>query len=184
MQEVVPTARRGIDGWGRTRTAGSRCEREGTGHRLELWGPLPPAWAGHLALHLYACEVRIVNGRAERDDAGHWAARLFLQPADPRRDLPFDFMTMARRAPQLVPPFPRAAVSVGLIRSKEPDAAIFARVVGRDSIGLMAELLRRFERRRLRPRRFCLETRGDSVEDWFWLESIPRAEEVPTPPNA
>jgi len=55
---------------------------------------------------------------------------------------------------------------------------VFATVVGRDSVGLLALVLRRFETFRLRPRRFALRTEGDRVSDWFWLEPAVVAETV------
>ena len=45
LDEILERTERGRDGFD--------CLREGTGHRLMLWGRLPPQWAGNLALHTY-----------------------------------------------------------------------------------------------------------------------------------
>jgi hypothetical protein len=145
------------------------CRPDGEAHRLELWGHLPPAWAGHLSMHLYTVGVAILSGEAVRTRAGTWAARLLLATREPTDRLSFDFLTMARRGPRMVPTLPRPGVTISSTPSEEIPGSAFVRVRGKDSIGLLAELLRRFTSNDLQPRRFILHTRGDEVDDWFWL---------------
>ena len=65
---------------------GFLCEREGIGHRLELWGRLPADWAGNLGLHLFAAGVHVTAGDAIRTREAGWRAR--APPADHRRASP------------------------------------------------------------------------------------------------
>jgi hypothetical protein len=149
---------------------GYRCEREGTGHRLELWGRLPAAWAGNLGLHLSAARIRVISGDALQSREGTWAAGLLIEADDPRASLHHDFLMMCRHAPRLVPVLPLPLVSIRVQPSLESPGSAYALVRGRDTIGLLAHLLGHFARFEMRPRRFVLQTRGDEVEDWFWLE--------------
>jgi hypothetical protein len=151
---------------------GFRCEREGVGHRLELWGRLPADWAGNLGLHFYAAGIQVVAGDALRTHDGPWVARFLVETSDPRAPLRHDFLTMARRAPRLVPPLPAPFVSISVRPSLESPGSAYASVRGKDSIGLIAHLLDHFARFGLRPRRFVIRTREDEVDDWFWLDPV------------
>ena len=148
---------------------GFECRPDGRAHRLELWGHLPPAWAGHLSMHMYTSGVAIVSGEAVRTRAGTWAARLLLRTTEPTERLRFDFLTMARRGPRLVPALPGPLLTISTTPSEEAPGSAFARVRGKDSVGLLAEVLRRFASLDLQPRRFVLRTTGEDVDDWFWL---------------
>ena len=123
---------------------GYRCEREGTGHRLEFWGRLPAEWAGNLGLHLSAARIRVVSGDALRSREGTWAARLLIEADDPRASLQHDFLMMARHAPRLVPLLPLPLVSIRVQPSLESPGSAYANVRGRDTIGLLAHLLDHF----------------------------------------
>lgn len=148
---------------------GFECRPEGRAHRLELWGHLPPAWAGHLSMHMCMAGIAIYSGEAVRTRAGTWAARLLLGTSEPTERLRFDFLTMARRGPRLVPTLPSLGVTITSTPSEEIPGSAFVRVRGKDSVGLIAELLRRFASTDLQPRRFILHTTNDEVDDWFWL---------------
>jgi hypothetical protein len=151
---------------------GSDCFREGDACRVRLWGRLPPAWAGNLALHACGLGLEIVSGDATRIGAAHWAATFLLRSADPRAKIArHDFLLMARRAPVLVPRLPEPNIEVA-IEEAGPDASLLAHVRGKDSIGLLAELLRRFEAFGLRPRELSLRTENGEIDDRFWLEAV------------
>jgi hypothetical protein len=151
---------------------GSDCFREGEACRVRLWGRLPPAWAGNLALHACGLGLEIVSGDATRIGATHWAATFLLRSADPRAPIArHDYLQMARRAPMLVPRLPEPNIEIHLEEPGE-DGLLVARVQGKDSIGLLAELLRRFEASCLRPREFCLRTEQGRIDDRFWLEPL------------
>lgn len=151
-------------------TDGFDCFREGAGYRLQLWGRLPSNWAGHLALHAYVAGIQVVTGDAMRTAQGIWASSFLLRTANRRDQIPFDFLNMARRGPRLIPEFPEPNVTVGIRFSHESPGDVFAQANGQDSVGLIAQLLRRFAQQGLRPRRFVLRTHGKEIEDWFWLE--------------
>lgn len=162
IDSVLERATPGSDGF--------NCFREGTGYRLQLWGRLPPEWAGNLALHTFVAGIQVVTADAMRTAHGTWAASFLLQTNDPRERVHHDFVNMARRGPRLIPDLPQPAVAVGIRLSQEFPGNAYARVVGEDSIGLIAHVLRRFADHGLVPRRFILRTRGAEIEDWFWLE--------------
>ena len=151
---------------------GFRCTRVGSGHRLELWGRLPSDWAGNLGLQLFAAGIEVVSGDALRTPPGVWAAIFELRTEGPRERLQHDFLMMARRAPRPTPPLPDPVVRISATLSHESPGSVFAHIEGKDSIGLVAHVLAHFGRFRLRPRRFVIRTRGDQVEDWFWLEPL------------
>ncbi|MEM7411371.1 MAG: hypothetical protein AAF430_14125 [Myxococcota bacterium] len=155
-----------------TEPDGFRCEREGTGHRLELWGRLRPEWAGNLGLQLFAARVQVVVGDAIRTPPGPWAASFLLQTADARAPLRHDFLAMARSAPHLPSAVPDPVVSISAQLSHDAPGDVYARVEGKDSIGLVAHVLAHFARFGLQPRRFAIRTRDDQVDDWFWLEPL------------
>ena len=156
------------------------CERAGTEHRLEIWGRLPADWAGHLGLQLFAAGVQVVAGDALRTQHGTWAAHFRLRASDVDASLQHDFLTMARRAPRLVPPLPDPVVTISATPCHESPGSVHAHVEGKDSIGLVTHVLAHFGRLGLQPRRFSIRTRGDRVEDWFWLEP----NEAPSPGSA
>ena len=76
---------------------------------------------------------------------------------------------MARRAPRVVPPLPEPNVEISL-QEAHRWGSVIARVTGKDTIGLLAEVLRRFDEWALRLREFSIRTVHDDVDDWFWLE--------------
>lgn len=145
---------------------------QGDGHRLKLWGNLPAGWAGNLALHAYTARLAIVSGDAVRTRSGSWAASFLLRTSSPTTHLGHDFLNMARRGPRLVPELPQPVVSIAAQLSHDSPGTVYSQVAGKDSVGLVAEILRRFAAFGLQPRRFMLRTKGEEVEDWFWLEPL------------
>lgn len=153
--------------------SGFEFVRAGDCHRASLWGALPRSWEGNLALHFFALGYSIRCGDAMRVSGDHWAARFDVVAVHEERDSPSgDLLAMARRVPRLVPPLPEPQVEVSFAHSSEAPGRVYAHVRGRDSIGLLAVLVRRFETRGLTPRRFSLRSAGGEVRDWFWLEPI------------
>lgn len=150
---------------------GFHCEREGTAHRVDLWGRLPEHWAGNLALHAAAGGIQLIAGDAVRLSRGQWGASFLVEAADPKVSLQHDFLTMSRRQPRGTPTLEAPTISIGLRVSETDPGDVYARVVGKNSVGLVAQVLERFDRYDLRPKRFVVRTRGDEVEDWFWLET-------------
>ena len=152
---------------------GFHCERRGAEaeHRLLLWGNLPVDWSANLTLHLAALGTEVISGDAACLDAGIWCAGMVLRAEASDRELGEDFLRMARRAPRALPGLPVPDVRMDVERSRSEPDHYFARVTGSDSLGLLAEVLRRFGSSGLRPRRFSLRTADGRVNDWFWLES-------------
>ena len=164
LEGILARAVDGMDGF--------LCDREGEHHRLELWGRLPSDWAGNLCMHLFAADLQIVEGDAIRSPRGPWAASLLLASRDATADLGHDFLLMARHSPRGVPELPTPVVSISVQLSHDSPGSVYAHVVGKDSGGLMAQLLEHFRRFELRPSRFVIRTQGDEVDDWFWLDPI------------
>lgn len=164
LESILDRCREGGDG--------SDCFREGPATRVRLWGTLPPGWAGHLALHACALGLEIVSGDAIRIDT-RWAATFLVRTADARAGaIRHDFLRMARRAPRVVPPLPQPEVEIALEIASDASCGLVARVTGKDTIGLLADVLRRFDAWELCPREFSLRTERGEVEDWFWLERV------------
>ena len=151
---------------------GYDCFREGRAHRLQIWGQLPRGWVGNLSLHLFASGLTILSGDALREgtEGAGWAASFLLRPEDPEATIRHDFLRMARRAPSAIPALPAPSISTSVRFSRSCPGTLHAHVRGSDSIGLLAELLRRFDLFGLQPRQFVLRSKGDEVRDWFWLE--------------
>jgi hypothetical protein len=150
---------------------GSVCFREGSMYRVQLWGGLPEGWAGNLALHACALGLEIVSGEATCVGPTRWAATFVVRTADPRaRMARHDFLHMARRAPRVVPPLPAPEIAITWSEVDDGSSAVIAHVRGKDTIGLLAEVLRQFDAAGLRPREFSIRTVDDDVDDWFRLE--------------
>src|SRR5262245_47169568 len=165
LQAVIDRCRRDGDGYD--------CFREGDAYLVRLWGNLPPAWAGNLALHASARGIEILSGDAARIGGARWAAVFLLRAAHPRTQLGrHDFLLMARRAARFLPRLPEPELQIALEDAREGSNLVVARVRGKDAIGLLAETLRRFEALSLRPRRFSLRARNDEIDDCFWLERV------------
>jgi hypothetical protein len=163
LESIMDRCNRGDDG--------SDCFREGAAYRVRLWGNLPRGWAGNFALHSCVLGVKIVSGDAICLRGDCWAATFLVHTADPHATLSLhDFLQMARRAPRVVPPLPESDVEIALEEAPDGSSGVVARVQGKDTIGLLAEVLRRFEASALRPREFSIRTLRDDVDDWFWLE--------------
>src|SRR5262245_64919718 len=73
LQAVIDRCRRDGDGYD--------CSREGDAYRVRLWGNLPPAWAGNLALHASALGIEILSGDAARIGGALSGARLLPRAA-------------------------------------------------------------------------------------------------------
>ncbi len=151
--------------------SGFEFVREGDCHRASLWGALPQDWEGNLALHFFALGYSVRSADAVRVSPGHWAARFEVCAVHELRDEPSgDLLAMARRVPRLVPALPEPEVEIEYGRAQADPRRVYAHVWGRDSIGLLAVLARRFAMRGLVTRRFSLRSRSGFVRDWFWLE--------------
>jgi hypothetical protein len=152
---------------------GFDCFREGEAYRVRLWGSLPPAWVGNLALQASALGIEMVSGRAARIGDTRWAATIRLRAADPRARLEgHDFLRMARRAPRFLPLLPELEVQITLDDPRQGSNVVVAHVTCKNAIGLLAETLRRFDALSLRPRKFSLRTIDNEVDGWFWLERV------------
>jgi hypothetical protein len=159
--------------------AGADCHPEGDRHRLQLWGRLAPGRAGNLMLHTFIAGLHIESGEAIRTRQGFWAANFLLRPKERVEHLRHDFLNMARRAPRPLPDLRTPIVTIAAELLHDSPGHVYARVRGKDSVGLLAYVLRRFESVRLQLRRFVLRTEGEEVKDWFWLE--PSGPIVPSP---
>ncbi len=165
LESIIDRCERGGDG--------SDCFREGAAYRVRLWGNLPRGWVGNFALHACALGFQIVSGDAICLRGDRWAATFVVHTTDPGATLSVhDFLLMARRAPRAVAPLPEPDVEIALEEAPDGSSGVVARVTGKDTIGLLAEVLRRFEASALRPREFSIRTRRGDVDDWddwFWL---------------
>ena len=163
LEPIVDRCRHSVDG--------SDCFREGNAYRVRLWGGLPDGWAGNFALHACALGLEIVSGEAICIGASRWAASFVVRAKDPRaRIARHDFLHMARRAPRVVPRLPEPEVEIALQEMPPGSGCVTARVTGTDSIGLLAEVLRRLDGSALRLCGFSIRTIDEHVDDWFWLE--------------
>jgi len=165
LQSILDRCGRGDDGYD--------CFREGSAHRVRLWGDLPPAWPGSLSLHVSALGIEIVSCDAARIGVTRWAATLLLRATDLRGRLRgHDFLRMARRTPRFLPQLSAPPFQIALENAREDSSVVVARVTGRDAIGLRAATLRRFETLSLRPRELSLRAIDGQVDDRFWLERV------------
>jgi hypothetical protein len=165
LQSILDRCGRGDDGYD--------CFREGSAHRVRLWGDLPPAWPGGLCLHLSALGIAIVSCDAARIGAARWAATLLLRAADLRARLRgYDFLRMARRIPRFLPQLSEPAYQIALENALEDSSIVVAHVTGQDAIGLRAAILRRFETLSLRACELSLRAIDGQVDDRFWLERV------------
>jgi hypothetical protein len=163
LETLVERCLRGHDGFD--------CFREGDAYRVRLWGSLPEGWTGYFALHAGALGLEIVAGEAVCVGGARWAATFVVRTSDPRTPMArHDFLHMARRTPRVVPPLPEPDVEIGLEEAPDGASGVVARVTGKNSIGLLASVMRRFEASALRPREFSIRTIHDEVDDWFWLQ--------------
>jgi hypothetical protein len=169
LEVLEERCRRGNDGSDRF--------REGDAYRVRLWGSLPDGWVGHFALHACALGLEIVSGEAMCFGGARWVATLGVRTSAPSKPLlRRDFLHMARRAPRVVPLLPEADIEIVLDEGLDGTNDAIARVTGKNTHGLLAEVLRRFEASALRPREFSIRTTHDQVDDWFWLQ---RASPIP-----
>src|SRR5262245_63139658 len=136
LQSILDRCGRGDDGYD--------CFREGSAHRVRLWGDLPPAWPGSLSLHVSALGIEIVSCDAARIGVARWAVTLLLRAADLRARLRgHDFLRMARRTPRFLPQLSEPAYQIALENAPEDSSIVVAHVTGRDAIALRAATLRR-----------------------------------------
>jgi hypothetical protein len=163
LEPIVDRCRRGDDG--------SACLPEGNAYRVVLWGRLPEGWAGNFALHACALGLEVVSGEAACVGSSRWAAIFVVRTADPHARMAcHDFLHMARRAPRVMPTLPEPDIEISLREASDGSDAVIGRVRGKDTIGLLAEVLRRFDAASLRPREFSIRTIHGEVDDWFTLE--------------
>ena len=113
--------------------AEARCSRgAGGGVRLEIWGTLPPSWAGSLSLHCCGVGLNIESGLGCRISPAHWAARFELTRPRALDVHAFDFLRMARRRPSGAT---RAALPrlEGFELARQPGGGLLATVRGSTS---------------------------------------------------
>lgn len=150
---------------------GFRCFREGAGYRVDLWGSFPQRWPRNLAQHCAAAGIEIVSGEALREGVRRWSASFEIRSSDGQDRTPgLDFLAAAQVPPRIPPELPDQELTVSVALGQNSPGMVFAHVEGKDTIGLLAEVLRRFECFDLVPRQFSLHTVEGGVLDWFWLE--------------
>jgi hypothetical protein len=155
----------------RTEKTEAVCARAGGHWQLELWGSLPPTWAGSLALHCSGVGIDIAEGRGCRVGALRWAARFALKPPRGGPELhAFDFLRMARRRPSgaMNSALPRLD-TFEIVRST---AGIEVSVRGRDEPGFLAGVLQRFALFGMHADRFVVGSEGERASDWFLVKAI------------
>jgi len=166
LDSVVERSAREADGFD--------CFREGDAYRLQIWGNLQAGWSGNLALHLAAVGIEVASGDGMRTTRSRWAATYLIRSRGESMPGRLDYLQMARRVPRGIPPLPEPEIELDVHVSEIESGNCFVHVTGKDSIGLLGNLLRRFARFGLEPRQFKLRTDPDGVHDWFWLEAIRR----------
>lgn len=149
---------------------GSDWFAEGSAYRVQLWGILPEGWAGNFALHACALGLEIVSGEGICIVSARWAATFVVRTADPNARMAcHDFLHMARRAPRVMPQLPEPEIEIELSEARDGSGNVIGRVRGKDTIGLLAEVLSRFDAADLRPLEFSIRTVHEQVDDWFRL---------------
>jgi hypothetical protein len=156
----------------------ARCARSARGVSLEIWGTLPPSWAGSFSLHCFGVGLDIASGLGCRISPAQWAARFELATERPRDVHAFDFLRMARRKPSgaMHAALPRLDAFT-LVR--HASGGLAAQVRGRDEPGFLAAVLQRFALFELHPDRFVLGSDGDRAVDAFLLRGASAAEPAP-----
>ncbi|HEU4430786.1 MAG TPA: hypothetical protein VFT98_18640 [Myxococcota bacterium] len=154
----------------RTEKSEAVCARAGGRWQLELWGSLPPTWAGSLALHCSGVGIDIAEGCACRVGPSRWAARFALKAPRGGPELhAFDFLRMARRQPSgaMSSAMPRLD-AFEIVRGA---AGIEVSVRGRDEPGFLAGVLQRFALFGMHAERLSVGSEGERAVDWFVVKA-------------
>jgi len=154
------------------RSAGFELDEAGAGvFRLEVAGPLPPAWCGHLFAQCAAAGLSVLDGQARRVAPGRWAGAFRVVPIAPGVNVRgFDFAHMARRPTRRwARPDALPLGRTVLARDPAEDGALRVDVEGDDQVGFLASLIERFALFGLYPVRLAVATRDGRVCDRFWL---------------
>lgn len=151
---------------------------------LHLWGALPRAWCGHLAIHCFGAHVSIEEGEARRVGAGRWVGAFRLRPQDvDARPEAIDFVRMAVRRPMLtLDPKALPLRRIQLTPSRGGGLPAQLSLEADDELGLLARILACCEKAGLQPTRLSLRTRAGLARDRLWLHRLdggsPRAADL------
>jgi hypothetical protein len=165
LEAIQERCRRGDDG--------SDCFRDGDAYRRAAVGhPFPTAGRAISRYTLVRWATR--SRQAMRCASAARAGRTFVvRTADPCAPMMrHDFCTWRGG---LRASLGSCRVDIEITLDEAPDGAngVGAWVTGKNTISLLAEVLRRFEASALRPREFSIRTINDEVDDWFWLQQTP-----------
>lgn len=141
----------------------------GTRWEIELAGLLAPGWAGCLASGLARRAISIERGHAIGDGQGLWAGRFEVTS-------PHDLRNLAL-APLLAEDgdaSARATIALeecAVLAVPEHGGSFHVVVRGRDCVGFLAALMRRFAYFSLFAVELRLDTRDGLADDQFWLRA-------------
>jgi len=146
------------------------CEEPLGRFRLEIGGPLPSGWCGHLFAQCASAGLSIERGGALRAAPGRWAGAFVIAPGDAETHVRgYDFLRMARRSTHRGSRPDHVRLARFAIRPCGEGEAACVEIEGEDRVGFLAWLIETFACFGLHPVRLRVETREGRVRDAFWL---------------
>jgi hypothetical protein len=142
----------------------------GTRYRITLRGGFFPGWIGSFTGRLADQGLNIISGSARKITPAIWFATFEFeaQPGiDPRR---IDFLKLADD--KLDRSAPKAIQLDDFQVVPNPDGCVSVHISGRDQLGLLGSLLKKFHLYMLFPNEVVVETTAGKVKDFFRLRGM------------
>ncbi len=139
-------------------------------YRITLWGGFSPGWIGSFTGRLADREINIIGGEARKVTPAVWHAVFEFEAAAGVDVAKINFMELADSSLDRTPP---KAISLDDYRVvANQDGCLSVHISGRDQLGLLSSLLKKFHLYMLFPNEVTVATAAGRVTDFFRLRGM------------
>jgi len=142
----------------------------GRRYRITLQGGFIPGWIGSFTGRLADLGFNIFSGNARKLNPAIWHAVFEFEAGSDSDPARVDFLVLADGSIDRTPPRSIRLEEYRIVSN--PDGCVSVHVSGRDQLGLLGSLLKKFHLYMLFPNEVVVETASGRVKDFFRLRGV------------
>lgn len=142
----------------------------GQRYRITLWGGFFPGWIGSFTGRFADRGLNIIGGSAKKVTPAVWHAVFEFEKEAGIDVTKLDFLELADGKLDRTPPKAIRLDDYRIVAN--PDGCVSVHVSGRDQLGLLSSLLKKFHLYMLFPNEVAVQTAAGKVTDFFRLRGM------------